>query len=89
MLREAGINLRAIDAVADEQNWNALANLLTERREPIDPRGAVGFLTPTDLGRYVICYGPPAGVDADPGWSRGRSRLERPNRTCTAGHLST
>ncbi|MCH7847679.1 MAG: hypothetical protein IIB53_04870 [Planctomycetes bacterium] len=43
MLREAGINLRAIDAVADEQNWNALANLVTERREPIDPRGADGF----------------------------------------------
>ncbi len=36
---ESGCFLRA-----DEQNWKALANLLTERREPIDPRGAVGFL---------------------------------------------
>lgn len=43
MLREAGINLRAIEAVVDDQNWNALANLVTERREPIDPRGADGF----------------------------------------------
>ena len=36
---ESGCFLRA-----DEQNWDAPADLVTERRERPDPRGVAGFL---------------------------------------------